>query len=82
MLVASPTEVPYGGCQRKLFRWDPSPDLCKQVHYINVMLLISLQRLQYMWKDIMSLHWCVASRPTGIRGESGNGDGWEIVQGV
>lgn len=61
VLVPLPTEVPCGGCQRKLFRWDSALDLCNRVRYINVMLLISLRRLQYVWKDTVLLHWCVAS---------------------
>lgn len=52
-----------GPIQRVHFKWDPSLALRNQVHYINVMLLISPRRLQDVWKDTVSLHWCVTSLP-------------------
>lgn len=64
VLVPWPTEVPCGCCQGKLFRRASSLDLCNQVHYLNVVLLIYLRSLQNMRKDSVSLHQCVASLPT------------------
>lgn len=43
--------------------------------YSKAVLVISRRNLPSMWKVIVSLRWCAGSVLSGIRSESGGGDG-------